>query len=81
MSSRKLLILIVGVFCVISVVIYYMNYGNLPQNEGNQPLSDPNTPEGSVFVIPESPLGTLGLISALAAALGLFALGKKKQNL
>jgi cytoskeletal protein RodZ len=36
-------------------------------------------PPGPVFVVPESPLGTLGLFVAVAIACGLFALRKKAK--
>jgi cytoskeletal protein RodZ len=36
-------------------------------------------PPGPVFVIPESPLGTLGLFGVAAVAFGLFALRKKAK--
>jgi cytoskeletal protein RodZ len=36
-------------------------------------------PSGPVFVIPESPLGTLGLFGVAALAFGLFALRKKAK--
>jgi len=38
------------------------------------------TNDGNLFVIPESPVGTLGLVSAVAIAFGLFALLKKREN-
>ena len=33
-----------------------------------------------VFVVPETPLGTIGIISAIALALGLFALKTKREK-
>ena len=33
-----------------------------------------------VFVVPETPLGTIGIISAIALALGLFTLKTKRQK-
>lgn len=41
-----------------------------PQNE---------VPPGTTFVVPESPLGTIGIITAIATALGIFAIKQRKK--
>ncbi len=52
----------------------------------SSPSSNPNgnqeeAPPSDLFVVPESPLGTLGLLSAVAVAFGIFALRKSHSNL
>jgi len=71
--------------CIFLAVFYAVNYLNAgaqsqPQNTESQPQSNPlESLEGPELVIPESPIGTLGLISALAAGFGIFAIMKKRK--
>jgi hypothetical protein len=52
---------------------------NTPKTSRDQPESTPpEIPEEPELVIPESPIGLLGLISALVAAFGLFAVMKNR---
>jgi cytoskeletal protein RodZ len=41
-----------------------------PQNE---------VPPGTTFVVPESPLGTIGIITATVTALGIFTIKQRKK--
>ena len=58
-----------------------MSYRNISENtEDNQLQSNPHeNPEEPQLVIPESPIGTLGLVNALAAGFGMFAILKKRR--
>lgn len=47
--------------------------------EVSQPQATPPPSEAPELVIPEAPLGILGLISALAAGFGIFAMTKKRN--
>jgi cytoskeletal protein RodZ len=50
------------------------------QQSSEKPSQSQPEPPGPVFVIPESPLGTLGLFGVAAVACGLFALQKKVKK-
>ena len=88
MSWKKLLLVLAALFCII-LAVFYMGYHNIGKNAENQPQkippetqpqdNPPDLPEGPEFVVPESPIGTLGLISALATAFGIFAITKKRK--
>lgn len=81
MSKKIMLLVICTIILIVLVASYSMNYRNIPESsEDNQPQNNPpeNTEEPQL-VIPESPIGTLGLISALAAGFGMFALLKKRR--
>ena len=47
------------------------------QTSGETSSEGSSSPPGTMFVVPEVPLGTLGIISALASAIGMLALKKK----
>lgn len=81
MSKKIMLLVICTIILIVLVASYSMNYHNIPKNtEDNQPQNNPpeNTEEPQL-VIPESPIGTLGLISALAAGFGMFTIMKKRR--
>jgi hypothetical protein len=50
--------------------------GSSTDSEGKTSLDSELEPEGELFVVPEAPLGTLGIMSAFAVALGVFLLKK-----
>ena len=80
MAKRKLIIpLTLAVISASLMLIYALNFSNQPHAVAETPLdAPPEKPEGPLFVIPENPLGTLGLFSSLAIAFGIFALMRKK---
>ena len=85
MSKKATLLIALAVILIVLTASYTINYYNTAQNTGetpsqNPPEEPPETPEGPQFVIPESPLGTLGLISALAAGFGMFTIIMKKRR-
>ena len=86
MSKKKTLLLLLAIICVAIILAYTMNLNsaspNTPENQsGNHSeTSEQETPEGPMFVVPENPLGTLGLISAFVVAFGVFALKKKARQ-
>ena len=80
MSKRKSLLILLAIICL-AIVLFYAIYGNnMVQNTGeNQPESNSPPSEEPEFVVPESPLGVLGLISALSAGFGMFRIMKKRR--
>ena len=80
MSKRKSLLILLAIICL-AIVLFYAIYGNnMAQNTGeNQPESNSPPSEEPEFVVPESPLGVLGLISALSAGFGMFRIMKKRR--
>ena len=80
MSGKKLVIIAFAFVCIILAVSYFVSYSDVPGNTESPPQNNPSDiPEGPEFVIPESPVGTLGLIGVLAAALGTFAIANKRK--
>lgn len=81
MSKKKALLLILALICIVIIIFYMMQSPSYDQNtEEDQTQSNPpENPKEPQLVIPESPLGTLGLISALAAGFGIFEIIKKKS--
>jgi len=80
MFKRKSLLILLAIVCL-AVVLFYAIYGNnMAQTTGeNQPESNSPPSEKPEFVVPESPLGVLGLISALAAGFGIFVIMNKRR--
>lgn len=82
MSKKMLLAISLALVCLslILVVSYNLYYNGVAKNSESQPQDNPSDlPEGPEFVIPEGPIGTLGLVSALAAAFGIFAVANKRK--
>ena len=92
--KRKRLVAIVFFLVFLFLIVSYVGYYKGPTQTENPPLNNPpesvpqdNPPESvpdllhdaPEFIVPESPLGTIGLISAFAAALGIFAITKKRK--
>ena len=84
-NKRKLLIMGISVASILLVLFLasrFLNSGNItaqspPSNlETLNPDSNPNEP---LLVVPENPIGTLGVISSLASAIGLYVMVKKKR--
>ena len=76
-----MLLVISTIILIALVAFYFMNYRNISENtEDNQPQSNPpeNTEEPQLVIL-ENPIGTLGLISALAAGFGMFAIMEKRK--
>jgi len=80
MPKRKSLLILLAILCLALVLSYTLiNYNPAQNTEVNQPQSTPPPSEGPELVIPEAPLGILGLISALVVAFGIFAMAKKRN--
>ena len=78
MSKRKSLLILLAILCLVMVFSYtIINYNSSQNNEVSQPQNTPPPSEGPELTIPEAPLGILGLISALAAGFGIFAMTKR----
>jgi hypothetical protein len=77
MSKKKILYLLLAV-ASIAIILALLLSLNAPTGSGTQnPPANSGKPEEPIFVIPENPLGTIGLLSALAVAFGIFALKHK----
>lgn len=75
-------IILTAIFLAIAYLAttnYYVRAHTTEYTEGDEP--EDNLPEipGPLFVVPESPLGTLGLISALAAGFAIYTIIKKSR--
>ena len=92
MSRKKLSLGFLILICIILIVSYtILHYNAAKITEENQPQDNPadnpevpqdnpaDNPEGPLLVIPETPVGTLGLISALAGGFGTFTIMKKRR--
>jgi len=73
-------------FLLIAIIIgsiltinYYGPRPSANDNQQEQENNPPENPDESLLVIPESPLGTLGIIVALIAAFSAFAVVKKRR--
>jgi hypothetical protein len=79
-SKKKLLLSLLALACIIAVVFTAVYYNTAETAEENPPQGNPpENPEEPQLVVPESPIGTLGLISALAAGFGTFTIIKKRR--
>jgi len=80
MSRRKNRLILLILVCIAIILAYTIcNYSFLtPKTQENQPQNPPPS-EGPELEVPESPLGTIGLITAIAVAFGLFAVVKQKK--
>jgi hypothetical protein len=91
MSRRRLLAILFALICLIAILLLAINVylqagaenpenltGDIPL-ETEPPTEDLNSGDGNLFVIPESPIGTVGLVAASAIAFGLFMLLNKRK--
>ena len=74
--------MMITIVSILSILIaaYYLNIGIATNNGENPPTPTEEVPPGGFFVVPETPLGTLGLISATATAFIVLALNKKRKQ-
>jgi hypothetical protein len=88
MSKRKLIlsaiIVLIFVGIIMTFTLYFTNKPSAavatPDNLLSENPGNPQSSDAPVFVIPENPLGTIGLISGLVVAFGIFALRKRQEN-
>ena len=81
MNRKKIVVpALIGILCLAILLIYAFNYSNQPTANATPDETLENNDDGNdpVFVIPENEFGTIGLISGLAAAFGVFAVTRKK---
>ena len=77
--KRKMeLLVVISLILLASIPIIFalLPKNNIPNNESPVLLDVQKTPS---LAVPESPLGTIGLMSGLVAALLVFVIIKKKQ--
>jgi len=86
MSKRKILLFALILLFLVLSTLYLLNYRTpndttlaSPPPQNNPTSDGESTPKGPVLTVPESPIGTIGMISALMAGLGLFATTKRKK--
>ncbi len=78
MSRKRLYVISLVIVCSSQILLFSSTFNGIDKSVESSPQNNPpEIPEGPEFVIPESPLGTLALISAFSAAFGVFALSKK----
>jgi len=87
MSKGKILLLAFILLFLTLSALYVLNYrtpaqttlANPPTNDN--PTNDTDKPKSPVLVVPENPIGTIGMLTALMAGFGLFIITKKKKPL
>ena len=81
MSKRKLSIIIIALALILIATSYVVNNrGTIQAGGKDQPQGDSTQkPKEPVLVVPENPLGVLGMISAFVAGLGMFIITKKRK--
>jgi hypothetical protein len=83
--KKKLLTTLFAIICLISIftLAYNLTVQSTPTEttgpENETPLNSKPLERDDLFVAPESPLGTLGLVSTSAIAFGLYALKKRRK--
>jgi hypothetical protein len=83
MSKKLISIILFILICLSALIVLAYSFGNnIPQDIETPPQtnSPKESPGGQLFAVPETPVGTIGLISAAAMAFGIFALLKKQKN-
>ncbi len=87
MQRKRRLLILLAIIGIALTLLYILDGSRLPQDttpqttEGDQTQNNPpENIESPEFVIPENPLGTLGLISATAMGFGVFTLISRRRN-
>ena len=80
MSRKKTALLIALVS--LGIIVGYFLAANYYRGQSNpqgttQPPQTPEQPNHPPLVVPENPIGTIGIMATLIAALSIFALKKK----
>lgn len=86
MSRRKKSLAFLAVLLALLALLLVYYRLNVAQNTGAKNTEDTqlqndaqDKPKGPVLVVPENPLGIIGLMSAFAAGLGIFGIAKKRK--
>ena len=74
-TKRRKILLMLMLLGILIISLAISMYNAPAAKEKPSPENLDGQPE---FVIPESPVGTLGIVATLAAALGMFVIGKKR---
>lgn len=83
--KKKSLALLAALLALLALllVLYRLNFAqNTVANNSEEIQAQDDTqdePKGPVLVVPENPLGIIGLMSAFAAGLGIFGITKRKK--
>ena len=83
MTRKKTFVAILLLLCllIIPVALYTLApSGAASSNDDEIPDDLDDIEGGRLFVVPEIPIGTLGLVSASISALGLFALLNRRRE-
>jgi len=73
---------IAGIIAILSIILFAYNLtAGQPVLGETSPLEseNPDIDGGSMFVVPESPIGTFGMLCSCALALGLFAIRTRRK--
>lgn len=79
--NRKKVTFLVAIICL-SLILGLSSLLNSNNIAKSEPLSQSDiaeAPSGSLLVVPESPIGTLGVLAVLGAAFGLFVTIKRRK--
>ena len=86
MQRKYRFVTIAGIVSILVIVLYAYNLtAGQPVLGSSSPLENENPDnleilnEENMFVVPESPLGTFGIVCSCALALGLFAIKKRRK--
>jgi len=81
MNKKRLLpLLLLALLCISAIILFVATFSSTQAGIIEQPQGNTDTkPPAETFVVPENPLGILGLMSALAVAFGIFNFKKKRQ--
>jgi hypothetical protein len=83
--KKKSLALLATLLALLALLLmlYRLNFAQnsaAKDSEEIQPQNDTqDKPKGPILVVPENPLGIIGLMTAFAAGLGIFGITKKKE--
>ena len=87
MQRKRRLFILLATIGIILTLLFVLNSLRVPQSTTAQTTEEdpmqndlPDNVNRSELVVPEAPLGTLGLISAIAMGFGAFTLISKRRN-
>jgi hypothetical protein len=85
MSRKKRSLIVLGLILlglvVILVGIHFNSQTSTANNSNNtSPTNDADGHKGKVLVTPEFPFGTIGSVTAVAAAFGILAVFKRRKQ-
>jgi hypothetical protein len=81
-----MLLIMLALVCFILLAVFFLTTpGSVPATSGTPSEGNPSQendgadPKGPLLVVPENAIGTLGLMSALVFAFGIFVVAKRRK--